>query len=76
MADVEAFLCIKMYWTPAKMLLLADVDVYNFAYADIDHTSSFKMDDNYLRYILHVEELIWIFLTTWFSHRKHPRPEQ
>ena len=34
MADVEAnFLCMKMYWTPAKMLLLADLAEYNFANA-------------------------------------------
>ena len=32
-ADVEAFFFIKMYWTPAKMLLLADVDEYSFANA-------------------------------------------
>ena len=25
-----------MYWTPAKMLLLADVDQYSFANADIN----------------------------------------
>ena len=30
-SDVEAkFFCIKIYWTPAKMLLLADVDEYSF----------------------------------------------
>ena len=34
MADVEAkFLVQKLYWTPAKTLLLADVDEYSFANA-------------------------------------------
>ena len=35
MADVDRgkIFCIKMYWTPAKMLLLADVDEYSFANA-------------------------------------------
>ena len=31
MANVEAFIYIKMYWTPVKMLLLADVE-YSFEY--------------------------------------------
>ena len=36
MADVEViFFCIKMYWTPAQILLLADDDEFNFANAGI-----------------------------------------
>ena len=33
--------CIKMYWTPAKMLLLADVDEYSFSNAVIHIVSVF-----------------------------------
>ena len=34
MADVKAFFYTEIYWTPAKMLLLADADESNFANAD------------------------------------------
>ena len=33
MADVEEIFCIKMYLTPGKYLLLADVDKYSFTNA-------------------------------------------
>ena len=38
-----------MYWTPAKMLLLADVDEYNFANADkgsVMRTMSWRHHDS------------------------------
>ena len=33
MADVETTIFIQMFWTPAKILLLADVDECSFANA-------------------------------------------
>ena len=45
---LSQFLYIKMYWTPAEMPLLADVDEYNFANADIESANFVNIGPGYV----------------------------